>query len=73
MVGKGYDTTTLKRMRQFFLLIEKGAPLVHQLTWTHYITLLTLKDIHEINYYIEQIEKYHWGKRTLQEKIKSKE
>ena len=72
-LGKGYDTTTLKRMRQFFLLIEKGAPLGHQLTWSHYRQLLPIEDINEINYYIEQIEKYHWGKRTLQEKIKSKE
>ena len=72
-LGKGYDTTTLKRMRQFFLLIEKGAPLGHQLTWSHYRQLLPIEDINEINYYIEQIEKYHWSKRTLQEKIKSHE
>ena len=31
-LGIGYNSSTLKRMRQFYLLIEKGAPLVHQLT-----------------------------------------
>ena len=30
-LGKGYNTTALKRMRKFFLIIEKGAPLGHQL------------------------------------------
>ena len=72
-LGKGYDSSALKRMRQFYLVIEKGAPLVHQLSWSHYILLISLNDINEINYYIEQIVIYHWGKRTLQEKIKNKE
>ena len=28
-LGKKYNTTTLERMRQFYLLIEKGATLSH--------------------------------------------
>ena len=39
-LGIGYNSSTLKRMRQFYLLIEKGAPLAHQLTWSHYTKLL---------------------------------
>lgn len=35
-LGRNYSVTTLKRVRQFYLMIEKGAPLVHQLTWSHY-------------------------------------
>ena len=38
-VGKKYDITTLKRIRQFYLLIEKGATLWHQLSWSHYLKL----------------------------------
>ena len=73
-LGKGYDTTTLKRMRKFYLVIENGAPLVHHsVSWSHYIILMTLNNQDEINYYIEQTETYHWSKRKLQEKIKSKE
>ena len=72
-IGKGFSTTSLKYMRQFYLF-SKSQPLVDQsISWSHYTILMSLKDINEINYYIEQIEKYHWGKRTLQEKIKSKE
>src|SRR5574344_1522804 len=41
-LGKGYTTSSLKRMRQFYFFIEKGAPLVHQLTWSHYIILLSI-------------------------------
>ena len=35
-LGNGYDVTNLKRMRQFYLIFQKGAPAGHQLTWSHY-------------------------------------
>ena len=72
-LGKGYNTTTLKRMRKFFLILEKGAPLAHQLSWSHYCELIALDNINEINYYINQISICHWSRNTLREKIKSKE
>ena len=72
-LGKGYNTTTLKRMRQFYLLYEKGAPLAHQLSWSHYQELLPLKDNDKINYYINETIKNNWSKRKLREKIKNKE
>lgn len=31
-LGRRYTTSSLKRMRQFYLLIEKGAILLHQLS-----------------------------------------
>ena len=34
--GKKYNITILKRMRQFYLLIQKGAPLAHQLSLFYY-------------------------------------
>ena len=30
-LGKGYNVTNLKRMRQFYLMFQKGSPLAHQL------------------------------------------
>ena len=72
-LGRKYNITTLKRMRQFYLIVEKGAPLAHQLTWSHYCELLSIKDINEINYYISISEKQNLSKRQLREKIKSKE
>ena len=72
-IGKKYNITTLKRMRQFYLMIEKGAPLAHQLTWSHYCELLSLKDVNEIEYYIKISSEQYLSKRKLREKIKNKE
>ena len=72
-LGGKYNITTLKRMRQFYLIIEKGATLWHQLTWSHYRELLTFDNVDEINYYIKQTEIYNLSVRELREKIKSKE
>ena len=73
-VDKKYNTTNLKRMRQFYWMIEKGATLSHQLSWSHYIELLPLKDnINKINYYINIISKQNIAIRQLRERIKSKE
>ena len=60
-------------MRMFYLLIEKGQPLVDQLSWSHYCELLPLKDINEINYYIKITSEQYLSKRELREKIKTKE
>ncbi len=54
-LGEKYNITTLKRMRQFYLIIEKGATLWHQLTWSHYKKFLSLKDVNEIEYYFQMI------------------
>ena len=42
-LGKGYSTTSLKYMRQFYLF-QKGQPLVDQLTWS-FITIKGFKSI----------------------------
>ena len=72
-LGKKFNTTTLKRMRQFYLLIEKGARFGHQLSWSHYVELLPLKDNNEINYYIKMCEQRNLDVRSLRNAIKSKE
>ena len=72
-LGEKYNITTLKRMRQFYLIIEKGATLWHQLTWSHYCELLSFKDINEIEYYIKISSEQCLNKRGLKEKIQNKE
>ena len=78
-VGKKYNRRTLFRMKQFYNLLEKQnseqkvSPLVTQLTWSHYIVLLPLKNVDEIKYYIDACEKRNLTKRELQSLIKSKE
>ena len=72
-LGKGYTVSALKRMRQFYLLFQNGATMSHQLTVSHYIELLKLKNFQEIKYYIVISEKLNLSVRELRKKIKSKE
>ena len=72
-LGKGYGVTSLKRFRQFYLMVEKGAPLAHLLTWSHYVELLTIKDINKLTYYINITISQNLSKRELRNKIKNKQ
>ena len=72
-LGHGYNTTTLKRMRKFYTVIEKGATLWHQLSWSHYRILITLNYIDEINYYGNISVKELYSVRQLYEIIKANE
>ena len=72
-LGKGYGVSNLKRFRQFYLMIEKGATLSHLLTWSHYVELLTIKDINKLIYYINITISQNLSKRELRNKIKNKE
>ena len=71
-VNKFYNTTTLKRIRKFYLMIEKGATVWH-LSWSHYRELLKFNDINEINYYIKTCGEQNLSVRKLQERINLKE
>ncbi len=75
-LGKGYNVTNLKRMRQFYLFFQKGAAVRHQLwnlNWTHYRILLPLNDITKIEYYVNVTVKYNLSSRELEKRIKNKE
>ena len=72
-VDKKYNDTNLKRMRQFYLLIEKGATLGHLLSWSHYRLLIPLENINIINYYIDCCLKRNLSVRQLDNIIKSQE
>lgn len=49
------------------------APLVPQLTWSHCLILIPIKDINEIYYYIVQVKKRRLTKRQLENIVKNKE
>ena len=72
-LGKGYTITSLKRMRKYYITIQKGATLSHQLTWSHYVEILKFDDINKINYYIKITEEQNLGVRELRNKIKNNE
>lgn len=72
-VGKGYTVSALKRMRQFYMVIQKGATLSHLLSYSHYVELVVLDDINAINYYINAVISNKLTVRDLRKRIKNKE
>lgn len=72
-IGKGYGLSNLKRMRQFYYLIEKGVAMPHQLSWSHVLMILPLNDLNEINYYINITIQNNYGYRELGKRIKNRE
>ena len=71
-LGKGYSTRTLKYMRKFYLF-QKRQQHAAQLTWSHYIELLVLKDYNAINYYIDICINQNLSRNDLRRMIKNKE
>jgi len=74
-VGKKYNRRTLFRMKQFYNVFsdEKVSPPVTQLSWTHYVILLSLNDYNKINYYINRVISRNLSKRQLENIIKNNE
>ena len=68
-LGKGYTETNLKYFRQFYYF-SKGHTMCDDLTWSHYRTLLPLKNEKEIEYYIYICKNQRLSVRMLKIKIK---
>ena len=71
-LGYGYTSSALKRMRQFYLLIQKGATMSH-LSWSHYVELLKFDNILQFNYYVNISVRYNLSVRELRNKIRNRE
>jgi predicted nuclease of restriction endonuclease-like (RecB) superfamily len=69
--GKGFDSSNLKRMRQFHLLFPKSGALRHQLSWTHYRLLMRVEKEDIRDFYIEECIENNWSTRQLERQINS--
>ena len=69
--GRGYDASNLKRMRLLYLYFRKGVTLSHQLSWSHYHALLTIKNENKRNYYINSCVEHNFSVRQLREYMKT--
>ena len=70
--GKGFSYSALTRMARFAELfpVERIlVSLVQELTWTHFIALLPLKDPLAREFYAEMCRVERWSVRTLRQKI----
>ena len=70
--GKNYGKSNLNKMRKFYITFPIVDALRPQLTWTHYRTLLTIKNENERNYYINLVILNNLSSRELQREIKNK-
>lgn len=70
--GKGFSYSALTRMARFAELFPDErilASLIQELTWTHFIALLPLKDPLAREFYAEMCRVERWSVRTLRQKI----
>jgi predicted nuclease of restriction endonuclease-like (RecB) superfamily len=73
--GKGFEAKNLRRMMQFAEIFPDAhivAPLVRQLSWTHFLILIPLKTQEARLFYAEQASQGRWGKRELTRQIERK-
>ena len=72
--GRGFTYTALTRMMGFFEAFPDDAivaALSQQLSWSHFIELLPLKQPLQREYYAEMCRIERWNVRTLRERIDS--
>ena len=72
-LGIKYDASSLNKMKKFYLLKVKLATLSPKLSYSHYVELLSIDNLDEINYYIMITEQQSLSVRELRERIKNKE
>ena len=74
--GKNFELRNLRRMMQFaeqFPNLEIVSPLATQLSWTHFVELMSIKDEKARLFYAKEATERHWGKRELRQSIERKE
>ena len=71
-VGKKYNERTLRRIRQFYNTFanEKWSTMWTKLCWSHFREVLSLTDINEMIFYLNQSEEKNLTQRQLHELIK---
>lgn len=72
--GKGYSEQQLRRMMQFAAVFPDDqivAPLMRQLSWSHFTKLLPLSDPLQREFYSQMCRIEHWSVRELANRIDS--
>lgn len=69
--GKGFTTSNLRNMRQFYLTFPNCYALRSNLSWTHYRMLMSVENEKTRKFYFEECEKANWSTRQLERQINS--
>lgn len=70
--SRGFDEKNIRRMMKFAALfpdIQIVATLVRQLSWSHFLCVIPIKNPVEREFYITMAASERWSKRTLEAKI----
>ena len=69
--GKGFTTSNLRNIRQFYLTFNNRYALRSELSWTHYRFLMRLENEEKRAFYIDECIKSNWSTRQLERQINS--
>lgn len=75
LYGRSFNEKNLRRMMRFAEVFEDFtivAPVVRQLSWSHFLMLLPLKSKESRGYYAQNAIEAKWSKRELQHQIERK-
>lgn len=64
--GKGFSIQNLRRMRQFYLCFPIRSALMSELSWTHYLELIKIKEKNKRDFYMKECVNSNWDVRELQ-------
>lgn len=64
--GKGFDSTNLRKMRQFYLNFPIRETLSLKLSWSHYCVLSTIDNQDAREWYMKEAIENNWSVRALQ-------
>lgn len=67
--GKGFDASNLRYMRLFYQAFPKCDALRHELSWTHYRTLLRVESETARQWYMNEAAAQNWSSRALERQI----
>ncbi len=67
--GKGFDASNLRYMRLFYQAFSKCDALRHELSWTHYRSLLRVEDAAARLWYMNEAADQNWNTRALDRQI----
>ena len=70
--GRGFDKKNLYRMKQFFLAYPNVAIVSRQLSWSHYVKLLTVEDDAARAWYTKDAAERHLSVRELRRCIETR-
>lgn len=69
--GKGFSAQNLRKMRQFYISFPIRSSVMNELSWTHYLELIRIRDELKRNFYMKECINSNWSVRELARQINS--